>query len=104
MNTVRQFAETVAPLYIGNNWLSLGNATLDEAVKRVETMTGRLYRQVRDTPVGPDYPYYFVSTGRVKVIKWYWDDEPTEIEISLKLETEVEDEGEFVNIYDERYA
>ena len=100
IDTVRKFAETVAPLYIMNDWLGLGDATISEAVERVHQMTKRLYDRVLEAEVSFDHPFYFVSTGRVMVVRYFWSDEPDEIELNLSLEREVPHEitGEFYNL------
>ena len=110
-DTAHRFAEQVAVAYIANDWLMLGDASYDTAVRRVRDMAMELYAGVLDdlkrngTPTERGFTFH--SSGRVKVIYWYWENDGEEIEFLLDVETEVKDErGRWSNLrnWDEEVA
>lgn len=102
MDSVKQFAKEVAPLYVHNNWLGLGNGTLEEAEQRVENLTRELYdHALREFPFGDNAG--FVSSGRVIIYFQPYDNDPDEITIGLDVRTLIlTPEYGFLDIYDER--
>jgi hypothetical protein len=104
MNSCERFADTVVDLFRANNWIGAGDKNRDDAVQTIYNHVQTLYDLVVDAEVSFENPSYSVSSGHVKVIKWYWDNEPSEIEILVSLETELEeDSGVFTNIRDYGY-
>lgn len=103
MDSPRLFAEAVAPLYKYNNWLGLGDKTLEEAQGRVEEIARNLYEHVRDTIALGDEPG-FASTGRVIVHYQPYTNDPNEITIGLDVTTLILTEDGYVDIDDERFA
>ena len=102
MDSIREFAREVAPLYIHNNWLGLGSATLNEAVARVYKIGTELFASV--VAMEGDADHTFATTGRVIVERYRWDDEPDEISLGLNLRTMIQDsDGQFYDLFDDRF-
>lgn len=91
--TADKFARTVAPLYVGNDWLGLGNKSLETAVARVRDIAIELYIGVLEDVANDDYEgdYVFHSTGRVMVIYFGFQPDP-QIQFMLDIESEWQDE------------
>lgn len=89
-----RFARQVAPLYVANDWLRLGDATEVEAITKIRDMTIDLYLGVLDDiKEGHVHNgFAFHATGRVKVIYWQWEQDEDEIEFCLTLEHEMQDD------------
>lgn len=103
MNSIRQFAEEVTPLYQHHGWLGLDKLDFNEAAGVVERMANSLYDHVMEEFAGGDIPA-FASTGRVIVHYQPYSAEPNEITIGLNLSTHIEDNGHYYDVFDERFG
>lgn len=104
MNSALEFARTVAPLYQAYNWLGLADKPREAAVLKVfEITTENLKHLVEDIDEESTEPT-FVSSGRVRVEFWPYDEESNEINFMLDLNTAIDDgTGNFHDLYDPRW-
>ncbi|MCA1799732.1 MAG: hypothetical protein LC650_00310 [Actinobacteria bacterium] len=105
---ITKFARQVAPLYVYHNWLGLGERRTAEdlsyadVVNRLDRIARGLYNKaVRQAEERPDQRY-FVSTARMIATYEPWEDGP-EIRLGLDLDVYILHEGEFVNLFDDRF-
>lgn len=103
MDSIKAFAKEVAPLYKYNNWLGLGSEPIEVIEERVEFLARDLYNTIVHDFVGGDEEG-FISSGRIIIFYWPFDEEPNEIILGLTIRTQLESDGEYFDVFDEVFS